>query len=116
MKVENFCTACNKKIDSNNNLKDRTVCQNCYNKNRRKYNNTLIHIEIITSNQKPKIENVNKNNNVNNASLSKYENHVYVVIGPETLLKLITCSQCSKNGKPKTDSNNNLITQSISKL
>ena len=89
MNVEKFCTAFNIKIDSNNNLKDRTVWKSCCNKNRRKNNkNALIQIEIITSNHKPKIENVNSNKNVNSSSVSTYEDHTYVVIGPRNFGKV----------------------------
>ena len=60
-------------MDENNYLKDRTVCKSCYNTNRRKNNsNTLF------QNQQPKIKNVL---NIN-PSVSTYENHAYVVIGP----------------------------------
>ena len=47
------CSACNIKLDLNNYKKDRTVCKDCYNKNRRKSN--LI--------QQPNIENGNDINN-----------------------------------------------------
>ena len=58
MKVIKLCTACNIDIDSNNHLKDRTVCKSCYNIKRRKNkNNTLI------KKQQPEIDNVNNNNN-----------------------------------------------------
>ena len=46
------CSACNIKLDLNNYKKDRTVCKDCYNKQKRK--NILI--------QQPKIENGNNNN------------------------------------------------------
>ena len=61
---------CNIEIDVNNYLKDRTVCKNCYNKNRRKKN---------------KIDKINCNND-NNLNVSTNENHAYVVIGPGNLL------------------------------
>ena len=87
------CSVCNIKIHKKNYLKDSTVCKNCYNKNRRKNNhNVLIRNEINNSHQQPKIENVNNTkNNVNNPSVSTYENHTYVVIGPKTLARPITC-------------------------
>ena len=88
MNAEKFCTTCNIKIDSNNYLKDRTVCKKCYNKNRRKSNNTLTQTETIISHQQPKIENViNSKNNVNNPGISTYENHAYFVIGPRNVGK-----------------------------
>ena len=58
MNVEKFCTACNLKIDSNNYLKDRTVCESCYLMKRRKNNN----ISLI-QNQQRKFDNVDNNNN-----------------------------------------------------
>ena len=33
------CTVCNIKIDKDNYKKDRNICKNCYNINRKKYNN-----------------------------------------------------------------------------
>ena len=58
MNGKKFCTACNVKIESNNYLKDRTVCKTCYNLKRRKNNNTS-----VIKNQQPKIVKVNNNNN-----------------------------------------------------
>ena len=67
------CTACNIMIDINNYKKDRTVCKNCYNKNKRKNNNnTLPPIKI--------------NENVDNND-SKYENRANVIIGPRNIGK-----------------------------
>ena len=82
------CSVCKKYIDKNNYLKSRTVCKSCYNKNRKKNNNKdLFQIEIIISNQ-PKIANVSNNkNNVNNLSVSTYENHAYFVIDPRNVGK-----------------------------
>ena len=49
------CSSCNTKIDKNNYKKDKTVCKNCYNKNKRKN-------KITVSYQQSKIENGNNNN------------------------------------------------------
>ena len=87
MNAETFCTACKIKIDPNIYLKDRTVCKSRYNKNRKNNNNALIQNEIITSNHKPKIENVINNKNFNNPSVSTYENHAYIIIGPRNVGK-----------------------------
>ena len=54
------CSVCNVKLDMNNYKKDRTVCEDCYNKKKRK--NILIQNEITTS-QQPRVEN---GNNINN--------------------------------------------------
>ena len=56
--------------------------KNCYNKNRRKDNNTT-----IIQNQQTKIDKINKNIN-NNPNVSTYENHAYVVIGPRNVGKI----------------------------
>ena len=64
-----ICNTCNIEIGVNNYLKDRTVCKNCYNKNGRKNKNK-----------------VNKNKD-NNNSVSTYENHTFVVIGPRNVGK-----------------------------
>ena len=83
-------------------MKDRTVCKNRYNKNRRKNNNiTIIENETCTSHQETTIDNVNnkkeirnfkvifpeKRKNNNNASDSAYENRRQVIIGPRNVGK-----------------------------
>ena len=80
------CTACNIMIDINNYKKDRTVCRDCYNKNKRKNNfNTLPPNKNNTSYQQPNIENVKHKHN--NPNLSTYENRANVVIGPRNVGK-----------------------------
>ena len=69
------CSACNIIIDIYNYKKDRTVCNSCYNKNKRKNDNIIL---------TPNIE--NKNNN-NNGIVSTYENRANVVIGPRNVGK-----------------------------
>ena len=64
------------------NFKNRTVCKNCYNKNRRK-NNKITFIQ----NQQTKIDKIN-NNNDNNPNVSTYENLPYVVFGPKNVGKI----------------------------
>ena len=44
------CTVCNMKLDVFNYLKHSTVCKSCYNWNRRKSNNNILH-----HNQKSKV-------------------------------------------------------------
>ena len=69
--MNQICITCGIEIDENNYLKDRTVCESCYNKNRRKNNNNVsIQIDRIN------------NNSDNNPNVSTYENHAYVDIGP----------------------------------
>ena len=78
MNVEK-CIVCNIEIDEDNCKKDRNICKECYNINRkknknekeRKYDGSMNNIE------KPKIDNVS-----NKINVPKYENHAYVVIGP----------------------------------
>ena len=78
-------TVCKIKIDKNNYLKLRTVCKSCCKKIRKNNNNALIQNEIITSQQRPKIENgKNNKNNVTNPNVSTYESHV---IGPRNVYK-----------------------------
>ena len=72
------CTVCNIKIDEDNYKKDRNICENFYNINRKKYYNKEKKIE------KPKVDNVN---NPNNNIVSKFENHRYVNIGPSNVGK-----------------------------
>ena len=41
------CTLCNMKLDINNHKKDRTICKECYNKNRRKkFNEQKFHADM----------------------------------------------------------------------
>ena len=50
-------SACNTNLDKDNYKKDRTVCKDFYNKNKKNKSNTLI------QNQQPKIENVKNTDN-----------------------------------------------------
>ena len=50
------CIVCNLKIEEDNYKKDRSICKDCYNINRKKYNN----------NNKDKIQLINSVNNTNN--------------------------------------------------
>ena len=84
--MNRICNICNKNLDRNNYLKDRTVCESCFNRNRRKNNKkTIIEKEIGTSPQRPKIDNINDKNT--NTIVSTYENHDNVVIGPRNVAK-----------------------------
>ena len=65
------CSVCNKKLDTNNYKKDRSVCKDCYNKKKRK--NKLI--------QQPKIE--NGNDIINNRTLlvgSSFAGKTYLML------------------------------------
>ena len=55
--MNRICNTCNLETNNNNYLKDRTVWKSCFNKNRRKNNNTLIRSE------QPKIDNDKGNEN-----------------------------------------------------
>ena len=80
------CIVCNIKIDDANCKKDRKICKNCYNINRKKYNN---------KEKKPQIDNINNKNilpekqkhNNNIPNVSTYENHSHVIIGPTNVGK-----------------------------
>ena len=55
--MNRICKVCNINIDKNFYLKDRAVCKNCYNRNRRKNNNyTIKENEVCASHQQPKID------------------------------------------------------------
>ena len=79
------CTVCGIKIDVVNCKKDRNICKNCYNMNRKKYNKEKKRKfdDSVNKIEKPKIDNVNNKNN----TVSKYENHRHVVIGPSNVGK-----------------------------
>ena len=80
-------TVCNIKISEYNCKKDRNICKNCYNTNRKKYNNKEKKRKVdgcVNKIEKPKIDNVN---NSNNDIVSTYENHRHVVIGPSNVGK-----------------------------
>ena len=73
--MNRICNTCNIERDEDKFMKDRTVCKNCYNKNRRK-----------NKNQQPKIEKIN-NNHDSITNDSTYENHANLVIGPRNVGK-----------------------------
>ena len=80
------CTVCDIKIDVDNCKKDRNICKNCYNVNRKKNNNKKKKIKFddsVNKIEKPKIDIVNNKNNI----ISKYENHRHVIIGPSNVGK-----------------------------
>ena len=63
--------------------KDRNICENCYNINRKKYKSNEKKRKTddsVNNIEKPKIDNVNNN-------VSTYENHRHVVIGPSNVGK-----------------------------
>ena len=64
MNDNKFCTVSKLEVDENDNRKKRTVCKSCYNKEKRKNNNTTsIRNEITASHQQSKVDNVNARNN-----------------------------------------------------
>ena len=65
-------------INTNTFRKNRTVCKGCYNKNKREINSN----NTLTENQQTKFDN---NNNDNNPSVSAYESHRHVIIGPNNV-------------------------------
>ena len=77
-------TACNIKIDEDNNKKDRSICKKCFNINRKKYKKNEKKREFDDSmniTEKPKINKTNNNN------VLTYENRASVVIGPRNVGK-----------------------------
>ena len=75
------CTVCSIKIDGDNYKKDRNICKNCYNTNRKKYNKEK---KRKVDDSVNKIDNVN---NTNNDIVSIYENSRHVVVGPSNVGK-----------------------------
>ena len=69
-------------MDGDNCEKDRNICKNCYNTNRKKYNGYEKKRKFDDSVNK--IDNVN---NANNNIVPKFENHACVVIGPRNVGK-----------------------------
>ena len=64
-------------------MKNKTVCQSCYNKNTRE--NSSSEKETCASHHQPKTD---KNYNIdNNPGVSAYENHRHVVIDPSNVGK-----------------------------
>ena len=79
------CTICNIEIDEDNRKKDRNICKNCYNINRKKYNKNekkRKYDDSVNNIEKPKIDNVNIK-----IIVPKYENRANVVIGPRNVGK-----------------------------
>ena len=79
------CTLCNIIIDKDNYKKDRNICKNCYNINRKKNNNKEKKPQIDNNDNKIILPEKQKHNNTPN--ISKYENHRHVVIGPSNVGK-----------------------------
>ena len=75
------CTVCTIKIDENNFNKDRNICKNCYNINKKKYN----------SNNKEKVQDVNSVNKINN---NKKKRKLVESLNNRTLI--IGFSDCDK--------------------
>ena len=76
------CSACNIKINENSYLEHGTICKKCHNENGRKNNiETITENEIDTTPQQPKID------KINNSTVSTYENHACVIIGPRNVGK-----------------------------
>ena len=75
------CTVCNIEIDEGNCKKDRNICKNCYNINRKKYEDKEKKINKL---EKPKIDNVN---NTNNNIVSNFENRANVIVGARNVGK-----------------------------
>ena len=75
------CTVCNIEIDEDNCKKDRNICKNCYNKNRKKHKSNEKKRKFDNSVNNIKIDNGNNN-------VSIFENHAYVVIGPRNVGKI----------------------------
>ena len=75
------CTVCNINIEGDNCIKDRNICKNCYNINRKKYN----------SNNKGKIQDSNSVNKTNN---NKKKRKLVEKLNNRTLI--IGFSNCGK--------------------
>ena len=56
------CTVCNIKIDKDNYKKDRNICKNCYNMNRKKYNNKTFSRNDKNKKERKDVDSVNNNN------------------------------------------------------
>ena len=80
------CSACNKKIDTINYKKGKSVCKTCYNKNKNERKNTLPPNTNIVPDQQPKLNNVS--NKDSNLIVSAHENHAYVVVGARNVGKI----------------------------
>ena len=73
MGITKNCTLCNKKLDINNYKKDRTICKECYNKNRRKFHTDVKKLfEPVTNH----ITDSSKENNFTLESLNNKINNV----------------------------------------
>ena len=81
------CTACNIMIDINIYKKDRTVCETCYNKNKRKNNINTLPPNKSKENVNNKTQQKNNNDKDNNPNVLTYENHRHVIIGPSNVGK-----------------------------
>ena len=81
MDENNNCSACNIKTDKDNYKKDRTNCNNCYNKKKTKNNNFFSEKDVKD------LSTSDKEIKDNKASVSAYENHRHVNTGPSNVGK-----------------------------
>ena len=89
------CTACNKDIESNKNLKDRTVSKSCYKKNRRESDKNISSgNESSTSHQHPKLDNKNYNRTLEMDFSNCGKNYliIYILLQKQEPIFIITKS------------------------
>ena len=73
------CSACNINKDKDNYKKARTIWKNCYNKKKT--------TNFVSKRAGKKVSTSDKQINDNEASVSTFENHRYVIIGPSNVGK-----------------------------
>ena len=74
------CTLCNMKLDINNYKKDRTICKECYNKNRRKKLNEQKFHEDVKKLFEPVTNHITDSSNENNVTLESLNNKINDVL------------------------------------
>ena len=79
--MNRLCKTGNIEKVQKNHLKDRTVCKSCLIIYRKKNNDN----NTLKQNRQPQSD--NNINNINNSTVSTYENHAFVIIGPRNLSK-----------------------------
>ena len=74
------CTLCNMKLNINNYKKDRTVCKECYNKNRRKkFNEQKFHADVKKLNE-PITNHITDSSKDDNFTLESLNNKINNVL------------------------------------
>ena len=89
------CTVCNMKLDIVNYLKNRTICKECYNKNRKTYNKQKFHADVKKLFE-PVTNHITDSSEENNFTLESLNNKI------NNVLELLEVIKSSLPRSPRT--------------